>query len=106
MFTIFFNEIKESIRKYINNKDYNLRYWNDVNNDMSIMKICGNSHQILFQNFVNFESSRIYFYQNDGEDNKYSLKEHLISVKGNKIEFHTLINIKNSLEIKKEENYI
>ena len=103
---IFFNEIKESIREYINNKDYNLRYWNDVNNDMSIMKICGNSHQILFQNFANFESSRIYFYQNDGDDNKYSLNEHLISVKGNKIEFHTLINIKNSLEIKKEENYI
>ena len=71
---IFFNEIKESIRKYINNKDYNLRYWNDVNNDMSIMKICGNSHQIFFQNFANFESSRIYFYQNDGKDNKYILK--------------------------------
>ena len=70
------------------------------------MKICGNSHQIIFQNFVNFEQSRIYFYQNDGEDNKYSLQEHLIYVKGNKMEFHTLINIKNSLEIKKEENYI
>ena len=99
---IFFQEIDESTRVFIKDKDYNLRFWNEVKNDTSIMKICDNSHQIIFQNFLNFESGRVFYYHNDCRDNKYGLNNHLISVKGNKIEFHSLINLKNSVEMKNE----
>ena len=99
---IFFQELYESNRAFKKDKDYNLRFWNEVKNDTSIMKICDNSHQIIFQNFSNFVSGRVFYYHNDCRDNKYGLNNHLIFVKGSKIEFHSLINLKNSVEMKNE----
>ena len=101
-FLIFFHNIEETLKRYVKDKEY-IHFKNDKKNDMSIMKFGDNFCQILFQKFSNFESSKIFYYQNDYRDCKYNvnnINNYFISVKGNIIEFYCIINVNNSLEMK------
>ena len=76
---------------------------NNEKNVVSLMKIYDNFHQILFENAINFDSSRIYYNSKEGS-NKYGLDRDIIVISDDKMKFFSFINVKNFIEMKNNNN--
>ena len=62
------------------------------------MKINDNNQQVLSQGFSNFEKSNVYYNQYDSSY-KCGFNKNIISVRENRIEFSSFINIKHYIEM-------
>ena len=68
------------------------------------MKIADNYHQILFQNFIDFDNNDIIICDSDIYSHEDGLYNKIISVENNKLEFYSFVHIKKSIDIKNNNN--
>ena len=66
----------------------------EQNNNTSILKITDNYHQILFQNFIDFDNNDIIICDSDIYSHEDGLYNKIISVENNKLEFYSCVHIK------------